>query len=104
MAIMLSLSPKLTLDLMPFIPITGLFTWYFRRLSRPLYREIRMTVSRLNENLQEHLSGIEVVQLYGRERINFDRYSAINGENRVTENKALNIQSYYGPCIHRQIF
>jgi ATP-binding cassette, subfamily B, multidrug efflux pump len=99
MAIMLSLSPKLTLDLMPFIPITGLFTWYFRRLSRPLYREIRMTVSRLNENLQENLSGMEVVQLYGREKINFERYSSINGENRVTEVKALNIESFYGPFI-----
>ncbi|MBV9332036.1 MAG: ABC transporter ATP-binding protein, partial [Alphaproteobacteria bacterium] len=98
-AIMVSLSPRLTLDLLPFIPITAVFTWYFRRLSRPLYRNIRMTVSRLNENLQENLSGMEVVQLYGRERINFLRYSAINGENRVTEVKALNIESFYGPFI-----
>ncbi len=99
MAIMLSLSPKLTLALMPFIPITGVFTWYFRTLSRPLYRAIRMTVSRLNENLQENLSGMEVVQLYGREKINFERYSAINGDNRLTEVKALNIESFYGPFI-----
>jgi ATP-binding cassette subfamily B multidrug efflux pump len=99
MTIMVSLSPKLTLDLLPFIPITAVFTWYFRRLSRPLYRDIRMTVSRLNENLQENLSGMEVVQLYGREQINFQRYSAINGENRLTEIKALNIESFYGPFI-----
>jgi ATP-binding cassette subfamily B multidrug efflux pump len=99
MTIMASLSPKLTLDLLPFIPITGVFTWYFRRLSRPLYRSIRMTVSRLNENLQENLSGMEVVQLYGREEINFRRYSAINGENQTTEVKALNIESFYGPFI-----
>jgi ATP-binding cassette subfamily B protein len=99
LAIMLSLSPRLTLELMPFIPITGVFTWYFRTLSRPLYRAIRMTVSRLNENLQENLSGMEVVQLYGREKINFERYSAINDENRITEVKALNIESFYGPFI-----
>jgi ATP-binding cassette subfamily B protein len=97
--IMLSLSPKLTLELLPFVPITALFTWYFRTLSRPLYRSIRMTVSRLNENLQENLSGIEVVQLYGRERINFERYSAINGQNRATEIQALNVESFYGPII-----
>jgi ATP-binding cassette subfamily B protein len=99
LTIMLSLSPKLTLELAPFIPITAVFTWYFRTLSRPLYRAIRMTVSRLNENLQENLSGMEVVQLYGRERINFERYSAINGENRISEVKALNIESFYGPII-----
>jgi ATP-binding cassette subfamily B protein len=97
--IMISLSPRLTLDLLPFIPITAIFTWYFRRLSRPLYRSIRMTVSRLNENLQENLSGMEVVQLYGREQINFNRYSAINGDNKGTEIKALNIESFYGPFI-----
>jgi ATP-binding cassette subfamily B protein len=99
LTIMLSLSPRLTLQLAPFLPITAVLTWYFRTLSRPLYRAIRMTVSRLNENLQENLSGMEVVQLYGRERINFERYSAINGENRVSEVKALNIESFYGPVI-----
>ena len=97
--IMLTLSPTLTVELLPVMPIAGLFTWLFRRMSRPLYRIIRMTVSRLNENLQENLSGIEVVQLYGREKINFERYSAINNENRVTEVKALTIESFYGPFI-----
>jgi len=97
--IMLTLSPELTVELLPVMPIAGLFTWLFRRMSRPLYRIIRMTVSRLNENLQENLSGIEVVQLYGREKINFERYSAINNENRVTEIKALTIESFYGPFI-----
>ncbi len=98
-SIMLTLSPVLTLELMPVVPIAGFFTWMFRRMSRPLYRIIRMTVSRLNENLQENLSGIEVVQLYGREKINFERYSAINNENRTTEIRALTIESFYGPFI-----
>lgn len=97
--IMVSLSPTLTLELLPVLPVAGFFTWMFRRMSRPLYRAIRMTVSRLNENLQENLSGIEVVQLYGRERINFERYSGINNENRINETKALTIESLYGPFI-----
>ncbi|MEJ0026225.1 MAG: ABC transporter ATP-binding protein [Rhizomicrobium sp.] len=97
--IMVTLSPTLTLELLPVLPVAGFFTWMFRRMSRPLYRIIRMTVSRLNENLQENLSGIEVVQLYGREKINFQRYSAINNENRASEGKALTIESFYGPFI-----
>ena len=97
--IMLTLSPTLTLELLPVMPVAGLFTWLFRRMSRPLYRAIRMTISRLNENLQENLSGIEVVQLYGREKINFERYAAINNENRVSETKATTIESFYGPFI-----
>jgi ATP-binding cassette subfamily B protein len=99
LTIMLSLSPTLTLEVLPVMPVAALFTWLFRRASRPLYRAIRMTISRLNENLQENLSGIEVVQLYGREKINFDRYAAINNENRVSETKATTIESFYGPFI-----
>ncbi|MEI9993052.1 MAG: ABC transporter ATP-binding protein [Rhizomicrobium sp.] len=98
-SIMLTLSPTLTFELLPVMPIAGFFTWMFRRMSRPLYRIIRLSVSRLNENLQENLSGIEVVQLYGREKLNFERYSAINTQNRVTEVKALTIESFYGPFI-----
>jgi ATP-binding cassette subfamily B protein len=102
--IMLSLSPVLTLEILPVLPVVAVLTFLFRRLSRPLYRSIRMTVSRLNENLQENLSGMEVVQLYGREKINFGRYSAINNENRVSENRALTVESFYGPIIDSMNF
>ena len=98
-SLMLALSPTLTLELLPILPVIGLFTWIMRRKSRPLFRTIRMTVSRLNENLQENLSGMEIVQLYGREQVNFERYRAINGENRAGEIEALTIQSFYGPLI-----
>ncbi len=102
--IMLSLSPPLTLEILPVLPVVGLLTFLFRRMSRPLYRSIRMTVSRLNENLQENLSGMEVVQLYGREKLNFARYSGINNENRVSENRALTVESFYGPIIDSMNF
>ncbi|HEY1707143.1 MAG TPA: ABC transporter ATP-binding protein [Rhizomicrobium sp.] len=102
--IMFSLSTTLTLEIFPVLPIVAVCTWAFRRVSRPLYRSIRMTVSRLNENLQENLSGMEVVQLYGREQINFARYSAINNDNRINENKALSVESFYGPLIDGMSF
>ena len=98
-SIMLTLSPWLTLELLPILPVAGLFTWVFRRMSRPLYRIVRQSVSRLNENLQENLSGIEIVQLYGRERENFVRYSAINRDNMTSLNRAFAIESFYGPLI-----
>jgi ATP-binding cassette subfamily B protein len=97
--IMATLSPVLTLEVLPVMPVAALFTWLFRRASRPLYRAIRMTISRLNENLQENLSGIEVVQLYGRQRLNYERYAAINNDNRGSESKATTIESFYGPFI-----
>lgn len=102
--IMLAINPALTFELLGLLPLAALATWAFRYLSRRVYRGIRSTMSRLNENLQENLSGIEVVQLYGRERINHQRYMAINIENRDHENRAVTLESYYGAAMDSMAF
>jgi ATP-binding cassette subfamily B protein len=101
---MLALNPTLTLELMAILPLAAVATWVFRIYSRTVYRAARSSVSRLNENLQENLSGIEVVQLYGRERINYETYSAINRENRDQENRAVAIECHYGPAMDSMAF
>lgn len=103
-SVMLALNPALTFELMLLLPVAALATWIFRRVSRQVYRGIRSSLSRLNENLQENLSGIEVVQLYGREKINYDRYTEINDENRFQESLAVRIESYYGPAMDSMAF
>ena len=103
-AIMLALNPTLTAEIMVLIPLAALGTYLFQRVSRQIYRGIRSSLSRLNENLQENLSGVEVVQLYGREKLNYARYSDINEENRDLENKAVRIESFYGPYMDSMIF
>ena len=102
--VMLALDPMLTGDLMVLLPIAAVATYVFRVASRRIYRAIRSSLSRLNENLQENLSGIEVVQLYGRERINYDQYTAINDENRAQENRAIFVESFYGPTMDSMAF
>lgn len=102
--IMLSINPELTGILLLLMPIAIIATYIFRMASRKIYRDIRSSLSRLNENLQENLSGMEVVQLYQREEINFRRYSEINSENRHQENRAVVIESLYGPAMDSLFF
>jgi ATP-binding cassette subfamily B protein len=102
--IMVSIDATLTLELLALMPLAALATLAFRLLSRQVYRTIRSTMSRLNENLQENLSGIEVVQLYGRETINYERYASINRENRAMENRAVYLESYYGAAMDSMAF
>ena len=102
--IMVSIDTTLTFELLALMPLAALATWIFRIFSRQVYRNIRSTMSRLNENLQENLSGIEVVQLYGRERINFDSYTAINLENRDEESRAVRYESFYGASMDSMSF
>jgi ATP-binding cassette subfamily B protein len=81
------------------IPVLAGATWAFRNATRVVYRNIRDSVSRLNQNLQENLSGISVVQLHGREARNLEGYRAINRENRAEESRAIDLEVSYGAFI-----
>jgi len=96
LGVMLAISVELTGWLALLIPLVALATWAFRRATRTVYRAIRTSVSRLNQNLQENLSGMQVVQLNRREWRNLERYTEINRDNRRHERRAVALETYYG--------
>ena len=96
LAVMCSTSVKLTLLLLALVPVVGVATYFFRRASREVFRLVRNSISSLNQNLQENLSGIQVVQLSGRERKNLDEYTRLNKQNRRQEYRSINLSTFYG--------
>ncbi len=96
LTIMLSTSVKLTLILLLLVPIVGIATFFFRRATREVFRLLRNSVSALNQNLQENLSGMQVVQLSQREEKNLAIYTEINKRNRRYEFKSINLATVYG--------
>ncbi len=101
--IMLAIDVELTLYLLVAVPIFGVITYFFRQATRRVYRVIRNTVSQLNQNLQENLSGMQVVQLSNREARNLDRYREINENNRGRELHAINLESSYGAFMDNMV-
>lgn len=95
LAIMLALDPGVTGLLLCFAPVLAVMTFLFRRVTRRLYRAVRQSLSRLNQNMQENLSGLTVVQLHGREDQNLEQYRAINSDNRRQENRATFFETSY---------
>ncbi len=96
LAIMLAIDVTLTLYLLCAIPIFAVLTYFFRQATRRVYRLIRNTVSQLNQNLQENLSGMQVVQLSNREERNLEVYSEVNARNRKHEIDAIYLETGYG--------
>ena len=96
LAIMLSTSVKLTLILLLLVPVVGLATYFFRRATQEVFRLVRNSVSELNQNLQENLSGMQVVQLSERQERNLATYTAINKSNRRFEYRSINLSTFYG--------
>lgn len=97
--VMLSLDGTLTVALSPVLMVIVLATVLFRHLSGPVYRHMRDTASRLNEDIHENLSGIEAVQLARREAHNARRFGGLNDANRQLESRAIRIETAYYPVV-----
>ncbi|MFL2527035.1 MAG: ABC transporter ATP-binding protein [Candidatus Azotimanducaceae bacterium] len=96
LTVMFAINTELTLTLLIALPLLTLVTFYFRSITRRLFRQVRQTVSTLNQSLQENLAGLEVVQLSDRQQLNFERYTKTNTENRNCETKLARVETLYG--------
>ena len=96
LVIMFSVSVRLTCILLLALPLIAVVTFYFRRATRMLFRIVRLSVSAMNQNLQENLAGLQVVQLSRREDYNYARYSEINQRNLEAETKSMRLETGYG--------
>ncbi len=96
LAVMLAIDVQLTLLLLLALPVLALVTYYFRRTTRLLFRQVRQTLSALNQNLQENLAGLQVVQISDRQDYNLERYTGVNHDNRKYELGLARIETLYG--------
>jgi ATP-binding cassette subfamily B protein len=60
------------------LPVLLIGTLWFRAKAREAYSEVRSKLGRLNAFLQENLMGIRVVQMFTREKRNFEKFRNIN--------------------------
>jgi ATP-binding cassette subfamily B protein len=77
-AVMLWLNWRLALATFAVLPLILVSTWLFRDRVRDANRRIRTAIARINAFLQEHISGMSVVQLFNRERKTQDQFAELN--------------------------
>ncbi len=80
---------RLALFSMGSAPVLFAIAAYFRRWVRDAFREIRLKLARMNSFLQEHLSGIKVVQVFAREERVYAEFDAINFDYRRANARAI---------------
>ena len=73
-AVMLVYDYKLALFSFILLPIVILLTVFFRRLARKIYRIYRTRLTDLNTFLSEHLSGMRIIQIFGREERKYEEF------------------------------
>lgn len=79
MVVMLNLDWRLALLTFAVLPLIVLVTALFRKAVRESYRRLRLAIARINAYLQEHITGMSVLQLFNREQRSFDEFEKING-------------------------
>ena len=98
-AIMYRMSPLLTGILMAAMPFVIGATLIFRRTVQQSYRRIRVAIARINAYLQEHVTGIVVLQLFNRERRSGQEFDRINREHMDAYKDAITAYGWFYPVV-----
>jgi ATP-binding cassette, subfamily B, multidrug efflux pump len=99
LGVMLCMNWRLALITFAVLPFIVYSTKIFRDRVRDSYRRIRVAIARINSYLQEHISGMVVLQLFNRERKAYDRFSEINRSHMDAFKDAIMAYSVYYPVV-----
>ena len=98
-AIMLRMNWKLALITFAVLPLIGVATKMFRDSVRDSYRRIRVAIARINSYLQEHVSGMVVLQLFNREERAYEKFSEVNAVHMDAYKDAILAHAIYYPVV-----
>ena len=97
--LMVSIDWRLTLAAFAVVPLIFLASMVFRIKVRDSYRDIRTRIARINAFLQERLTGIRIVQLFGREKSESQRFATLNQSHLDAHLKSVTVYALYFPAI-----
>ena len=99
LAIMLCVNWKLALVTFAVLPFIAMATKLFRDRVRDSYRRIRIAIARINAHLQEHVSGMVVLQLFNREKKAYEIFSEVNAQHMDAYKDAIMAHAVYYPVV-----
>jgi ATP-binding cassette subfamily B protein len=81
------------------IPLLAALTTWFRRGARSSFREVRVRIARINAFLQEHITGMPVVQLFNREEREMGKFEEINRAHRKANIDTIFYYAVFYPAV-----
>lgn len=99
MVAMLSSDWRLTLVVLSVIPLMFLATWIFKNYVKAAFQRVRTSVSNMNTFLQEHITGMQIVHIFSREKKEAAKFNEINTELRQAHIASVMAYSIYFPAI-----
>jgi ATP-binding cassette, subfamily B, multidrug efflux pump len=97
--LMLWMQWRLALITLAVLPLIFWVTMIFRKSVRESYRRIRIAIARINAYMQEHVSGMVVLQLFNREKRAYKSFEKINAQHMDAFKDAIMAYSIYYPVV-----
>lgn len=96
---MLTINWELALVTFSVLPLLVYGTFLFRRKVRETYRDVRLQLARLNAFMQERMSGMTTVQLFGRERREAGVFDGINAAHTEANVRSVFYYALFYPSV-----
>ena len=88
---------RLTLVILVTVPFMIISTYVFKEYIKKSFNEVRLAVANLNSFVQEHISGMFIVQLFHAEKREMQKFNHINEEHRDANIRGILAYSLYFP-------
>lgn len=97
LAIMFYTDVKLTLVILATLPFLLITTYIFKEKIKVSFNHVRNAVSNLNAFVQEHITGMNIVQIFNSEESEYKKFKAINQEHKKANLNSVMYYSIYFP-------
>jgi ATP-binding cassette subfamily B multidrug efflux pump len=88
---------RLTLVSLCMFPLLLVSTYIFKEKVKSSFNDVRSAVANLNSFVQEHITGMSVVQIFSSEQREYEKFKEINKEHRVQNIRSVMYYSVYFP-------
>ena len=95
--VMFYINWQLTLITLSVFPFLIFSTYVFKEKIKASYNEVRNAVAKLNTFVQEHVTGMSIVQIFNSEQREFNKFKDINFQHRKSNLKSVKYYSIYFP-------
>lgn len=98
-AVMLYADVKITIISLSVLPILFIATSWFQKSIKKAFQDVRTQIAQLNGFVQEHITGMSVVQIFNREDVEFEKFKAINAKHRDANIDSIWYYSIFFPVV-----
>lgn len=88
---------RLTLITLSTVPFMVVSTYFFKEYIKKSFNEVRLAVANLNSFVQEHITGMNIVQIFNAEKLEFTKFLKINEVHRDANIRSIGAYSIYYP-------